>query len=472
MTRASRRRTLLQRAPLPALGLLAAAACVTDKVTGKRRFAIAPWSLEQEQRIGDQAAPNFEQQYGGSLPDPAAQQHLGGLVREMTGHSVRRDDFSWQFEILNSSEPNAFALPGGYVYITRGLLENLESEGEFVAILGHEIGHVEHRHSMLQQNKAIAAAVLVGLIGVGEDLLKKDPDRPGYVSALAGAAAPLALLHYSRAQESEADARGIHFAHAMGYDPREMKMTFQYFERLEREAGSSTPPFLRSHPTNASRIGEIEQTIRRDHPEVFLTPPERFRAPPLPDDRFVQIVASLRRQAPAWRKHDQALALLAKSDGDAAKLDPARQLADEALRALPDEPLLECLAGEIRFAQGRGDQGRARFERARSRQLARAAGREYWKPAFYLGLLELQAGRGAAAAASLRQAGKLYPAHPLVAYYLGRAEELDQSPEAAAGAYARAVELSPEGSELHRKSAERLAELRGRRVSPASRGTS
>src|SRR4029453_12798217 len=129
----------------------------------EKRFAMVQWSVKEEQALGDQAAPNFEQQFDGALADAAGKESLGSVIKEMAGHSVRKDDFAYQFEILNSSEPNAFALPGGYVYITRGLLEHLESEGEFVGILGHELGHVEHQHSMLQQNKAILATGAVAI---------------------------------------------------------------------------------------------------------------------------------------------------------------------------------------------------------------------------------------------------------------------------------------------------------------------
>ncbi len=459
---------------------LAAASCVTDKVTGERRFALVTWTTAEEQRIGDSAAPNFEQQFGGGLPDAASQRYLAGVVAEMTSHSVRKDDFPWKFEILDASEPNAFALPGGYVYVTRGLLQNLESEGEFVAVLGHELGHVEHQHSMLQQNKAIAGTVLVSLIGVGEELLQKDPDQPHYVSALAGMAVPLGLLHFSREQESEADLRGVHFAHAMGYDPREMKKTFEYFERLERQAGSSTPSFLRDHPTNETRIAEIDRTIEKRCPEVISKSPAAFRSPPGPNDRFVQIVASLKKKAPAYQKHDEATALLAKSEGDAAALGKALELANQACNELPGEPLFQCLAGEIEYSRGGGDRGRARFEKARAAMKFGASaggsggpsgpsGKEYWKPVFYLGVLDVEAGHAAPAVANLRRAAELFPDQPLAAYYLGRAHELNHDSAAATAAYEQVTQLAPAESALHQKAAERLQALSGEK--PATPAT-
>src|SRR5262249_25972275 len=156
----------------------------------------------------------------------------------------------------------------------------------------------------LQQNKTIAANLIVGAVGLGAgEIWKKDPDRANQVSALAGYAAPLAMLHFSREQESEADQRGVFFSHEMGYDPREMKKTFEYFARLEKQSGSSTPSFLRDHPTNDTRLSDIDDEIKKHYADVLAKSPDQFRAPPKPDDRFVQIVAKLKKRAPAYRKH-------------------------------------------------------------------------------------------------------------------------------------------------------------------------
>jgi len=457
-----------RRSPRPLVAALllatAVAGCITDRVTGERRFAPMQWSNAEEQQQGDAAAPNFEQQFGGPFPDAAAQAWLGSIVTEMTRHSVRKDDFAWKFQILDSAAPNAFALPGGYVYITRGLLENLGSEAEFVAILGHELGHVEHQHSMLQQNRALATQIGLVLLGVGEELLKKDPDQPAYVSTLATYAAPVALLKFSRDQESESDVRGVHFAHAMGYDPREMKKTFEYFARLEAEAGNATFSWLRTHPTNSTRIADIDATIRRVCPEVMGKPSAAFRSPPGPSDRFTQMVARLRQEAPARQKVAQAQALL--EDGDAAKLGKARQLADAARKALPDDPACATLAGEIQFAEGRGDKGRAAFTAARSLQQKATPGKEHWKPVFFLGLLDLDAGKPAAAVPSLTRATQLFPDQPMAHYYLGQAAEQSGRKDVAKAAYARTAELAPEGSPLRDKALQRHGAL-GLRPAPA-----
>ena len=435
------------------------AGCVTDKVTGERRFAIVQWSVQEEQAIGDQAAPNFEQQYDGALPDAAAQGWLGSVVKEMAGHSVRKDDFDYRFEILDSSEPNAFALPGGYVYITRGLLVNLESEGEFVAVLGHELGHVEHQHSMLQENKVLAASVLVAAVGLGSELLEKDPDQARNVSALASYAAPIALLHFSREQEAEADQRGVFFAHAMGYDPREMKKTFEYFERLERQSGSSTPAFLRDHPTNESRLADIDAEIGRSCPEVLSKRPDEFRAPPGPNDRFVKLVKALQAKSAAYQKCDQARQIVARKGSDAKALAQARLLADEACRLAPGEPLFEITAGEVAWTAGTGDRGRSRFEQARALEKKAGLARGHWKAPFYLGALDVDAKRGASAAASLKEATGLFPDSPIAHYYLGRAHELDGRTADAAKEYELVTKLAPQDSTLAQKSHERLAVL-------------
>jgi predicted Zn-dependent protease len=455
---AARRRATLAPALAAAAGFATLpAGCVTDKVTGEQRFAVMRWSNAEEQEQGDSAAPNFEQQFGGAFPDAEAQAWLGGVVTEMTSHSVRKDDFAWKFLILDSAAPNAFALPGGYVYITRGLLENLGSEAEFVAILGHELGHVEHQHSMLQQNRALATQLGLALLGIGEEMVKKDPDQPSYVSALASYAAPVALLKFSRDQESESDVRGVHFAHAMGYDPREMKKTFEYFARLEAQSGDATFSWLRTHPTNATRIDDIDATIRRACPEVMGRSSSSFRSPPGPNDRFTGLVARLRKQAPAREKAAQAQALLDGSDP--TRLSEARKLADEARKSLPDDPACATLVGEIQFSQGQGDKGRGAFMAARSLAAKAMPGKEHWRPVFFLGLLDLEAGKAAEAVNSLQRAAALFPDQPVAHYYLGQAAERAGRREVAKAAYSRAAELSPEGSPLRDKALKRNGAL-------------
>ncbi len=453
------RRSLLRAAPLLAGALVPS--CITDKVTGERRFAPVQWNVKEEQALGDQSAPNFEQQYDGPLPDAAAQDYLGSVIKEMANHSVRKDDFAYKFEILNSSEPNAFALPGGYVYITRGLLVNLESEGEFVAVLGHELGHVEHQHSMLQQNKSMAVGVLASAVGLGTEFLKLDPDKAKAISALASQGAPLLLLHYSRAQESEADQRGVFFSHAMGYDPREMKKTFEYFQRLEAAAGASTPSFLRDHPTNEQRLKDIDSEIAKTAPEVLGKDPATFRAPPGPDDKFVKIVKALQAKAPAHAKNDQAQGILAKSPTDPKALAQAASLADEARKLAPDEALFEITAGEVAYAQGGGDKGRAHFEKAIAMQAKSGTPRGHWKPYFYLGVLDVDAKKGSTAATSLTQATRLFPDNPVAHYYLGRAHELENKKDDATKEYQLVEQLAPQDSTLQQKSQERLAALNG-----------
>jgi predicted Zn-dependent protease len=245
----------------------------------------------------------------------------------------------------------------------------------------------------------------------------------------------------------------------MGYDPREMKKTFEYFQRLEQASGSTTPSFLRDHPTNESRLQEIDAEIAKHYDEVLAKKPEQFRAPPGPNDHFVQLVKALQTKAPAYKKDEQARQIVAKQGGDAKALAQAKGLADEAMKLDPGQPLFAITAGEVAYASGSGDKGRAQFEKALALEQKSGQARGHWKPLFYLGALDVDAKKGASAAASLQKATALFPDNPVAHYYLGRAQELNGNKAAAVAAYQRVTQLAAPESELHKKSAERLATL-------------
>ncbi len=437
------------------------AGCATDKVTGKKKFALVQWSVEEEQQMGDTYAPNFQAEYDGPLLDAQANAYLDGLIREMATHSVRKDDFAYRFTILNSSTPNAFALPGGYVYVTRGLLQNLETEGQFISVMGHELGHVEHQHSMFQQNRLLLTAVSLGIGGIIESQVinKGDPDKPTYVTAAAAVAVPVFLLRYDRNQELESDARGVYFSHRMGYNPNEGARTFEYFQRLERESGSSTPELLRTHPLNERRVDEIRRRVAEEYPEIKTKPKESFR--PLSDNnrRFEQIVSRLKSVAPAYQKYDDAMMQLARSSEDPQAFEKAGKLLDEARRMLPDEPLFIIGAGELMYAQQKGDRGRADFEKALKTYELAGPRRGHWKPSFYLGALAVDSGNGAQAESLLKKSAGVFPMQPLIHYYLGRAQELGGRLNEALSSYQNVLQLAPEESALHKNASKRLAEL-------------
>lgn len=421
------------------------AACATDPVSGKRNFSLVDWTPEEEREMGREFAPNIEAEFEAIYPDAEANAYLGELVARMVELSPRHADFDFHFKILNSSVPNALALPGGYVYITRGLLEELETEGQFIAVMGHELGHVEHRHAMLNQTRGILGWSGRALGSVGRAL----PIGGRVVNAVGGiVSAPSVLLglKFNRSQELEADERGVYFAAEMGYNPLDAVQTFELFQRMEDEQENSTSQvsILRTHPVNAARIESIQKIVARDYPEWANadTRPATVET----DPRFGDLVARMREHAPAYVVYDRAFKNLAQEEPD---LDAAQADLDEARSLLPDEPLFWILAGELAAMVEDVPRSAVNFQVASRLYQRRTPGDGHWKPPLYLGLYALLAEQSDAAVKSLEVAVARYPMNPTAHLLLGHALAHRGDTQAAGKEYKRVMGLTPRKDPLH-----------------------
>jgi len=260
-TMSSFKRYLLFSSGFTALVILMIA-CVVQRnpVTGKKRAYGYSWA--EEQQIGKDADRSIQQQYG--IYDD---QELGDYVSRI-GHEVlqeshlRREDTpekykntEFTFRVLNSPVVNAFALPGGYVYVTRGLLAHLNNEAQLAVVLGHEIGHVAARHASQQAfQQKIGQAALVGGAVVGQEVFGVSGQD---ILNLGGSAAKLLFLKYSRDDEREADQLGVEYAAMAGYKASEAAAFFTSLKRISAKSGQSLPTLLSTHPDPGAR----EQTI-------------------------------------------------------------------------------------------------------------------------------------------------------------------------------------------------------------------
>ena len=234
----------------------------TNEVTGETQHI--DMTAQQEVALGLQAAPSMEQQYGGIHPDQQAGAAVSRIGRQIVQSTkASQTPYQFQFHLLaDENTSNAFALPGGQVFITAGLLKNLKTEGEVAGVLAHEIGHVVARHSAAQIAKSKLTQGLSGAAAIAA----YDPDRPGTAAGAAAAAmvSKLLTLRYGRQDELEADKLAVEFTPQAGYDPRAM---IKVMEILDQEAGGSNPPeFLSTHPNPENRIGHLQQEISAEFP--------------------------------------------------------------------------------------------------------------------------------------------------------------------------------------------------------------
>ena len=451
-------RLLLTLAPL-GLGL-GLAACVTDAVTGKRRYAPVQWDVAEELELGRESAPNVESQFDAAYPDPLVNEELGKIVAQLVALSPRKDDFEFRFEVLNSSIPNAFALPGGLVYITRGLLQELETEAEFIAVLGHELGHVEHRHSMLNQSKGAVTGLITRPLGA---VARRLPIGGRIVGAAAGVvAAPSVLfgLKFSREQELEADQRGVYFCAELGYDPREFMRVFELFERMEQESGGGSEfSILRTHPLNKNRVEGIEKTLEDDYPELAQRDNASFRRS---SPRFAEILEGFHTRKEAYAFYDRALSRVGDQpeDIDQDILEAAKADLHAARTLVPDEPLFQLFEGELALAAEDYEGALQHFVEAHAIYERRTPGKGHWKVPFFLGAMALEAGQVKDAIEYLVMAEARFPLNGMISFALGRANEAKGDAEAARAAYERAEQHLPGDSPLKKEARRRRKELR------------
>lgn len=231
------------------LAFLVLSACSKNPVTGKRQALLM--SEEREVSLGKQSDPSIVASFG-MYPDETLQRFIDQKGQQMAKVS-HRPDLPFEFKILDSPVVNAFALPGGYVYFTRGILAHFNNEAEFAGVLGHEIGHVTARHGAQQQRNQIFAQV--GLIA-GVILAK---DVAGFAEQ-AQQGIQLLLLKNGRDHESQSDELGVLYSTKIGYDSHEMADFFSTLKRLSDKGGASNiPTFLSTHPDPADRYNKVHE---------------------------------------------------------------------------------------------------------------------------------------------------------------------------------------------------------------------
>lgn len=246
----------------------AAASCSRNPATGRLQFGLV--SQDDEVALGREADADVREALG--LYEDKGLTEL--VTRVGTGLAARseRPELPWSFVVLDEPAVNAFALPGGWVYVTRGLLAHLVSEDELAAVLGHEAGHVTARHGVVQLRKQRAAQRSVGLFRIVDPNLR-------HVGGIAARTAGLALLKHSRDDEHEADDLGLRYVVKGGYDANAITAMFTILAGVTAaEGGSDVPPWLSTHPEpelRRDRMAErivasgIAQTVSEPDPEFL-----------------------------------------------------------------------------------------------------------------------------------------------------------------------------------------------------------
>jgi len=242
--------------------LISACSIQQSAITGDKRAYGYSW--EQEKQIGKDADQQIQQFYG-LYDNDALQKYVNNIGQEMlaVSHMQREDahsrykDTEFYFRLLDSPVVNAFALPGGYIYVTRGLLSHLDNEAQLAVVLGHEIGHVAARHASQRAfEQQLGQIALIGGAIAGQHFLGIPG---GDILGLGGMAAQILFLSYSREDERESDRLGVEYASMQRYKSAEGAQFFVSLERMSDQSGQSIPNWQSTHPDPAERATSIPE---------------------------------------------------------------------------------------------------------------------------------------------------------------------------------------------------------------------
>jgi predicted Zn-dependent protease len=222
--------------------LVVVTGCAVNPATGKREFSLV--SASQEKAIGAEGHAAIVAEYG--IYDDAALRARVDSIGWSLAKQSELPNLEWHFTLLDDPVVNAFALPGGYIYVTRGILAHLNSDAQLAGVLGHEIGHVTARHTAQRLTYQQLAGVGLGIASIASETFSR-------YSQLAQTGMQLMFLKYGRDDETQADALGIRYSTAAGYDPREVPATYAMLKRMGEQSGQNLPNFLSTHPDPGDR---------------------------------------------------------------------------------------------------------------------------------------------------------------------------------------------------------------------------
>lgn len=222
-------------------------------------------TVEQEIALGLQAAPEMAKQHGGLYPDARMQALVDKVGRRLVSQTAAgKTPYAFDFYVLADEQTiNAFALPGGQIFMTAGLMKSLRTEGQVAGVLGHEIGHVVARHSAEHLAKAKLTQGLTGAAVIAA----YDPDNPSsrHTAAFAAVIGQLVNMRFGRKDELESDQLGVRFTAEAGYDPRAMIEVMEVL--AEAGKGRQPPEFFSTHPNPDRRVERIRAAIEEKFPD-------------------------------------------------------------------------------------------------------------------------------------------------------------------------------------------------------------
>ncbi|MDI6782344.1 MAG: M48 family metalloprotease [bacterium] len=400
---------------------LSLSGCATNPVTGEKQLNLM--SEDREMAMGDACYPVYTQSSNGLFQDKDLQSYVNQIGKSLAQKS-HRPQLNYEFNVVNTSVINAYALPGGKISITRGLLGLMKNEDQLAGVLGHEIGHVSARHVAAGYTRSVLTNL--GLSLLDTVMSAKEVKHREYYNTAAGLAANLIVMKYSRDQEREADALGMEYMVKAGYNPQGFVQSMQILQSLSQREPSKLEVMFQSHPMSLERIENAKSQI---HSNFAALPLDTFQL-----DEFEKNTKYLKKVIPAYKQYDQAEELVKKE-----KFGEAVSLLKKALDIAPDEALIHTTLSAAYFAEKRYDEAMDEIESSL------VIYPDLFVSRFLSGLILHTTNEFEESITQLKTADNLVCDNVNVVFYLGLNHEKLRDQETAARYYKRLLQLTNKG---------------------------
>ncbi len=419
-------KTLPRREFLEILGLTGAgwlAGCAANPVTGDTQLMLV--SEEQEVQIDRQYAPHqFSADYG-TVQDAGLNSYVETVGKSLASRS-HRSGVPYSFRVVNAHYVNAYAFPGGSIACTRGILLTLEDEAELAALLGHELGHVNARHTAERMSKGTLFSLLA--VGAGVAVGAKSSELGGVAATLGMAGAGLLLATYSRDNERQADALGMEYTVKSGYHPHGAVDLMDALRRTSKRQPGAIELMFATHPMSEERyqlLANLEKTKYGGAQKL-----------PIYRERYLDQTANLRKiKGPIQKMQDAEKALGQKKYGE------AETLLNEALKEAPNDYTGLVILSKCLIVQDKYDQAQNVLDRAKQVYPGEAQAR------YLSGLNQAKRKDFGQAYEEFTVYDRLLPGNPKIVFLKGFAKEGMKQNREAAQEYNRYLQQVTEGDE-------------------------
>ncbi|MBE0510220.1 MAG: M48 family metalloprotease [Chromatiales bacterium] len=387
--------------------------CAADPVTGQQRLMLM--SEAQEIAIDQQHAPHqFSNDYGIVQDAPINRyvSEVGGGI----GRISHRPQMPYNFQVVNANYINAYTFPGGSMACTRGIMVEMEDEASLAALLGHETGHVNARHTARRQTQAVLASVALGGIAIAATRSDRLPGGDQLVYAIGALGAGALLAHYSRENEREADSLGLEYMVKADHNPQGMVDLMAMLQTESRRQPNTLEMMFSTHPMSQERFATAQRESREKYGQSMDRKTGR--------ERYMDNTASLRRIKPAIKTMQEGEAQMAKKE-----YAKAEGSFNTALRQVPTDYCGLVLMAKCQLAQERPREAAAYLEQAR------ASYPEEGQALHLSGITQLALNRPDAAVAAFQDYEQRLPGNPNTQFLLGVSYENMQNRPAAARHY-------------------------------------